>query len=84
MEFFHGPVIALNRRRHECFQRIDNNRRHRMSATVTEVARFKTASWPLVCYQNNELRPLIAGPMSCVPLLLLLQILARPLILVIS
>ena len=26
MEFFHGPVIALNRRQQECFQRIDNNR----------------------------------------------------------
>jgi hypothetical protein len=39
MEYFHWPAIALNRRR-ERFQRIDNNGRRRMSATVTEVARF--------------------------------------------
>ena len=34
IEFFHWLAIAVNRRRHERFQRIDNNGRHRMSATI--------------------------------------------------
>jgi len=49
IEFFHWLAIALNRRRHERFQRMDNNGRHRISATMIEVAHFKTPSWPLVC-----------------------------------
>jgi hypothetical protein len=48
-EFFHWLAIALNRRRHERLQRMDNNGRHRPSATMIEVARFKTPLWPLVC-----------------------------------
>jgi hypothetical protein len=49
IEFFHWVAIALNRRRHERIQRIDNNGRRRMSANMLEVARSKTPSWPLVC-----------------------------------
>jgi len=49
IEFFHWLAIAMNRRRLERFQRIDNNARRRMSATMIEVARSKTPSWPLVC-----------------------------------
>jgi hypothetical protein len=49
IEFSHWLAIALNRRRHERFQRIDNNGQRCMSATMIEVARFKTPSWPLVC-----------------------------------
>jgi hypothetical protein len=49
IEFFHWLAIALDRRRHESFQRIDNNGRRRMAATMIEVARFKTPSWPLAC-----------------------------------
>jgi len=48
IEFFHWLAIALNRRRHERVQRIDNNGHRRMSATMIEHARFKTPSWPLV------------------------------------
>jgi hypothetical protein len=42
IEFFHWLAIAMNRRRHERFQEIDNNGRRRMSVTMIEVARFKT------------------------------------------
>jgi hypothetical protein len=66
IEFFHRFAIALDRRRHERFQRIDNNGRRRMSANMLEVARSKTPSWPLVCClldQNNELGPIIAVPL---------------------
>jgi hypothetical protein len=39
---------------------MDNDGRRRVSATMIEVARFKTPSWPLVSDQN-KLRPLIAA-----------------------
>jgi hypothetical protein len=55
IEFFHRLAIALNRRRHERLQRMDNNGRHRPSATMIEVARFKTPSWPIVC-QTKSMR----------------------------
>jgi hypothetical protein len=42
-------AIALNRWQHERYLRIDNNGRRRVSATMIEVARFKTRSWPLAC-----------------------------------
>jgi hypothetical protein len=47
IEFFRWLAIALDRRRHERFERIDNNGRRRMSATMIEVVRSKTPSWPL-------------------------------------
>jgi hypothetical protein len=47
--FFHWLAIALDRRRHERFQRRDNNGRRRMSATMIEIARSKTHAWPRVC-----------------------------------
>ena len=49
IKFFHWLAIALDWRRLERFQKTDNNGRRRMSATMIEVARFKTPSWPLVC-----------------------------------
>jgi hypothetical protein len=41
IEFFHWLAIALDRLRLERFQRIDNNGRRRISATMLEVARSK-------------------------------------------
>ncbi len=44
-----GNATALNRRRHECIQRIDDNGRRRMYPPVADIARVKTHSWPMVC-----------------------------------
>ena len=49
IEFFHWLAIAMNRRRLEGFQRIDNNDRRRMLDTMIEIARFKTPSWQNPC-----------------------------------
>ena len=42
-------ATALNRRRQDGVQRISNDGRRRMSASVANTARFKTPSMPLVC-----------------------------------
>ncbi len=47
-------AFAMNRRRQGCIQRIDNDGRRRMSATVAEVARCKTPCWPLVCQKSKN------------------------------
>jgi len=65
IEFFHWLAIALNKRRQERFQRIDNSGRHCLSATMIEVARFKTPFMAAgLLDPRNELRPLIAALQS--------------------